>query len=38
AHAAAGWIAQGARIVGGCCGTTADHVAALAALLRPTDA
>ncbi len=33
AKAAARWLAQGARIVGGCCGTTAEHVAALRALL-----
>jgi S-methylmethionine-dependent homocysteine/selenocysteine methylase len=26
------WIADGARIVGGCCGTTPDHIRALAAL------
>lgn len=30
---ALGWIALGARLVGGCCGTGAPHVAALAALL-----
>jgi homocysteine S-methyltransferase len=29
-----GWIAQGARLVGGCCGTDAGHTAALAAMLR----
>jgi len=29
AHA---WIARGARIVGGCCGTTPDHIRALTAL------
>jgi methionine synthase I (cobalamin-dependent) len=28
------WIAAGARIVGGCCGTTSAHTAALAALLK----
>ncbi len=28
------WIAAGARIVGGCCGTTPDHVAALARIER----
>ena len=32
AEAARGWIAAGARIVGGCCGTGPDHVRALAAL------
>ena len=26
------WIAGGARIVGGCCGTTPDHIRALAAM------
>ena len=26
------WIASGARIVGGCCGTTPDHIRSLAAL------
>ena len=29
-----GWAAAGARLVGGCCGTGADHVAALASVLR----
>ena len=29
---ARGWIASGARIVGGCCGTTPSHIRALAAL------
>jgi S-methylmethionine-dependent homocysteine/selenocysteine methylase len=33
AHAAA-WVAEGVRMVGGCCGTTPDHVAALAQRLR----
>jgi S-methylmethionine-dependent homocysteine/selenocysteine methylase len=28
------WVALGARLVGGCCGTSAAHVAALAARLR----
>lgn len=28
------WIASGARIIGGCCGTTPEHVAALAQLSR----
>jgi len=28
------WIATGARVIGGCCGTTPDHVAALAQLER----
>ena len=30
-------IAAGARLVGGCCGATADHLAALATLLQATD-
>ena len=29
---ARGWIASGARIVGGCCGTTPEHIRALAAV------
>lgn len=33
AEAAAGWIRLGARIVGGCCGTTPAHTAALRDLL-----
>jgi len=32
AEKARGWVALGARLVGGCCGTRAAHVAALAAL------
>ncbi len=31
-EAAAGWKQAGAQILGGCCGTTPDHIAALAAL------
>lgn len=31
---ALGWMADGARIVGGCCGTTPEHVRALANLPR----
>lgn len=31
-------ISAGARLVGGCCGATAEHVAALAALLQPSEA
>jgi S-methylmethionine-dependent homocysteine/selenocysteine methylase len=31
AHAAR-WVEAGARIVGGCCGTTPDHIAAIAAM------
>jgi S-methylmethionine-dependent homocysteine/selenocysteine methylase len=26
---AAGWMRSGARVVGGCCGTTPEHIAAL---------
>lgn len=33
ARIADGWLRSGARIVGGCCGTTADHTAALRALI-----
>ena len=33
AAVAAGWIEQGARVVGGCCGTTPEHVRALAAMV-----
>ena len=32
---AAEWISIGARLVGGCCGTTAAHTAAIAALFKP---
>jgi len=32
AAAARGWVAAGATIVGGCCGTTPAHIAALRAL------
>ena len=28
------WLAQGAVIIGGCCGTTPDHIAALHAVVR----
>ncbi len=34
ADEALSWVALGARLVGGCCGTGAGHVAALAARLR----
>jgi S-methylmethionine-dependent homocysteine/selenocysteine methylase len=34
AGAAAGWIAAGAHLVGGCCGTTPAHVRAIAERLR----
>jgi methionine synthase I (cobalamin-dependent) len=30
---AAGWIEQGARLVGGCCGTTPEHIRALKTLV-----
>jgi homocysteine S-methyltransferase len=33
--AARGWIARGVTVVGGCCGTTPDHIAGLAAELGP---
>jgi len=37
AEAAAEWLAAGARIIGGCCGTSPDHIARLTAgLLRLT--
>ena len=29
------WVEMGATIIGGCCGTTPDHIAALASGLRP---
>jgi len=32
AQVASTWLQMGARILGGCCGTTPDHIAALAAL------
>jgi S-methylmethionine-dependent homocysteine/selenocysteine methylase len=31
---ARGWVAAGARIIGGCCGTTPEHIRALAAVRR----
>ncbi len=34
ADAAAGWVRQGVRIVGGCCGLGPEHIAALARRLR----
>jgi S-methylmethionine-dependent homocysteine/selenocysteine methylase len=34
ADLARGWIVTGARLVGSCCGTTADHIAALRVLVR----
>jgi homocysteine S-methyltransferase len=33
ARAAATWAAAGAKLVGGCCGTGPDHIAAIAARL-----
>ena len=35
---AAGWIEQGALVIGGCCGTTPAHVRALAAMARSAEA
>lgn len=35
AELALSWITMGARVVGGCCGTRAEHIAALAAALVP---
>ncbi len=35
AEAASGWVARGAQIVGGCCGTGPDHIRALRAALPP---
>jgi len=35
AELALSWIALGARVVGGCCGTRAEHVAVIATRLRP---
>jgi S-methylmethionine-dependent homocysteine/selenocysteine methylase len=35
AVAAQEWLARGAALIGGCCGTTPAHIAALAALARP---
>ena len=31
---ARGWLADGAQIIGGCCGTTPEHIRALAKLPR----
>ena len=36
AHAAAGIIAAGASFIGGCCGTTPDHIRAVATTLKTT--
>jgi S-methylmethionine-dependent homocysteine/selenocysteine methylase len=35
ARAAAEWVRRGAQIVGGCCGTTPDHIRAVRASLPP---
>jgi len=35
ADLACAWVAAGARVVGGCCGTRPDHIAAIRARLRP---
>jgi homocysteine S-methyltransferase len=34
ARLASGWLAQGANLIGGCCGTTPAHVAALSMMLQ----
>ena len=36
ARYAAGWLAAGARMIGGCCGTTPEHIRALTSLLDET--
>ncbi|HET7090921.1 MAG TPA: homocysteine S-methyltransferase family protein [Anaerolineae bacterium] len=38
AAAARGWRALGASVIGGCCGTTPEHIAALAQALHPQPA
>jgi S-methylmethionine-dependent homocysteine/selenocysteine methylase len=35
AEAAGGWVARGAQIVGGCCGTNPEHIRALKVALPP---
>ena len=35
AGAAAKWVARGAQVIGGCCGTSPDHIRALRAALPP---
>lgn len=35
---AAGWIADGAQVIGGCCGLSPEHIAALAPLRRDPEA
>lgn len=34
AHVVSQWLAQGANFVGGCCGTTAEHTAAIRAVIK----
>jgi homocysteine S-methyltransferase len=34
ARLASGWLAQGANLIGGCCGTTPAHIAALSMILN----
>jgi S-methylmethionine-dependent homocysteine/selenocysteine methylase len=34
---AADWLAHGARLVGGCCGTRPEHIAELRKLIRPEE-
>lgn len=36
AQLASGWLTQGANLVGGCCGTTPGHIAALRVILNQT--
>ncbi len=31
------WVAQGAAVIGGCCGTSPDHLAAIAAAVKKTN-
>ena len=38
AKEAAGWLKSGARIVGGCCGTTPEHIRALRAVIAEQEA
>jgi enediyne biosynthesis protein CalE2 len=37
-HEARGWVDQGASVIGGCCGTTPEHISLLAARLARTPA
>ena len=34
AQEARGWLAMGGTVIGGCCGTTPDHIAAVARVIR----